>query len=281
MKMLVPTLLITTLVTAFCSGEAEAAVDRDIVLAMPFDKGEGETTKDLSPHANHGTLKGNASWGEGKFGNAVKVEPVGYVDAGNHRNLRLFPSDYTLALWVNMNDSVDDRQAFIAQDEGVGERNKWIFGYRLNGNPKIVLLSVSIDANNDGGLEALHRGTSIHGWKAKPNTWHQIAVVRRTVPRLEFEIYADGKQISILRIADRRLITRFIPDAPVTIGFAEEDIGLDGLIDEVLIAKRAFSADEITKHFRGGVKGVLGVLAIQPNGKSAATWGDIKGQVLR
>ena len=283
MKTLVSALLITAVVAAFYSGAAESVVDRDIVLALPFDEGRGETTKDLSPHSNHGTLKGNANWGAGKFGNAVQVEPVGYVDAGNHRSLRLFPSDYTLAVWVNMDDSMDDRHAFIAQDEGVGQRNKWIFAYRFHGNARIGLRSVSVDKDNDGDFKAESIGT-LFDWKAGPKKWHQIAVVRRTVRQLgyEYTIYADGKQVDWNRNGERRLITRFIPDAPVTIGFAEEDIGLDGLIDEVLLAKRAFSADEITKHFYGGVRGVLGlgVLAVQRQGKSAIAWGAIKANIF-
>ena len=74
-------------------------------------------------------------------------------------------------------------------------------------------------------------------------------------------------------------IPRFI-DAPVTIGWAEEDIWLDGSIDEVLIATRAFTDDEITAHFQGGIKHGLG-LAVQHEGKSAAAWGAIKAQILR
>ena len=281
MKTWVSTLLMTAVVAACSVGKADTIVDRDIVLAMPFDKGEGDTTKDLSPHANHGRLKGNASWGEGKFGNAVQFEPVSYVDVGNHRSLRLFPSDYTLALWINMNDSVHDRHAFIAQDEGVGERNKWIFAYRFTGNPIISFHSVSVDTDKDGGFAAWIRNTLLGDWKAKPKTWHQISVVRRTAPLgFEYTLYTDGKQVGWNRLGQRRLITRFIPDAPITIGFAEDDIGLNGLIDEVLIARRAFTAGEIKKHYDGGVKGVLGVLAVQPEGKSAAAWGAIKANIL-
>ena len=58
MNTLVSTLLITALATVLCSGEAEAVIDRDIVLAMAFDEGEGATAKDLSSHGNHGRLIG-------------------------------------------------------------------------------------------------------------------------------------------------------------------------------------------------------------------------------
>ena len=87
MKALISTILITTLVAVFCSGEAQAVGGEDIVLAMPFEEGEGGDTMDISPYGNHGTLMENASWGVGKFGNAVQFEPVGYVDAGNDESL--------------------------------------------------------------------------------------------------------------------------------------------------------------------------------------------------
>ena len=81
MKALVSATLITALCTAVCTGDAQAAGIGDIVLAMPFDEGKGEVTTDISPHRNHGTLMENAGWGIGKFGNALQVEPVGYVES--------------------------------------------------------------------------------------------------------------------------------------------------------------------------------------------------------
>ena len=279
MKTLVPTLLITALVAAFCAGETDAAVDNDIVLAMAFDEGEGETAKDLSPHGNHGTLKGNTGWGAGKFGNAIQVEPDGYVDAGNHRSLKLYKSDFTIAVWANMKIT-GGRHAFIAQDEGVGDRNKWILGYNLPFGRKFTFHSIIVF---EDGMARFTRG--IGGSEGKPNTWHQVAMVRRHFEdTLEEECttYLDGKKISKTR-SFGNLGDSDIPqfnDAPMTIGWAEEDISLDGLIDEVLIAKRAFTEDEITAHFQGGIKQGLG-LAVQPDGKSAAVWGAIKAQILR
>lgn len=82
MKTLISIFAIAAIAAVFCVGETAAAGgDEDIVLAMPFEEGEGNSTMDISPHGNHGTLMDNASWGAGKFGNAVQFEPVGYVNA--------------------------------------------------------------------------------------------------------------------------------------------------------------------------------------------------------
>lgn len=269
MKALVSTLLTTVLVTAFYSGETDAAIDRDIVLAMPFDEGEGKIVKDLSPHGNHGTLKGNVSWGAGKFGNAVQFEPIGYVDAGNHRSLRLFKSDFTLAMWVKMKVT-GGPHALIAQDEGGGP-HKWILGY-------------------SGGSFYLHSITghsesTMRFGVGKSNLWHQVAVVRRYFEdslREELTFFLDGRRglrTGSFGNSGDFVIPRF-NEVPITIGWAEEDISLDGSIDEVLIAKRAFTDDEITAHFEGGIKRGLG-LAVQPEGKSTAAWGAIKAKATR
>ena len=297
MKTFVSTVLIIVMIAACGVGEADTIVDRDIVLAMPFDEGRGETTKDLSPYGNHGTFKRNAKWGKGKFGNAVQFEPVGYVDAGNDESLNLLKSDFTLAMWINMKETLfGHRHAFIAQDEGFGIFNKWIFGYSINGNLGFNFL------RSTGNGKTGWSFNKYFNWVVQPKIWHQVALVRRWFKDgsfwEEFTIYLNGEQIEWVKIEWNSADNAIVPignippfiDAPVTIGWAEEDmwldgagvedIWLDGAIDEVLIAKRAFTAKEITAHFQGGIKRGL-LVAVQPTGKSAAVWGAIKGLVLR
>ena len=140
--------------------------------------------------------------------------------------------------------------------------------------------TVVIDGDGGGKLIGIrHFGPG--DWNAKPRTWHHFAVVR---DRHLTKTYNDGKETNWLRNfidphEKDRIMAEFI-NAPVTIGWAERPIAMDGLIDEVLIARRAFTAGEIKKHYDGGVKGVLGVLAVQPEGKSASAWGAIKANIL-
>ena len=265
MKTPVSTLLITVLITLFGVVVADADVDEDIVLAMPFDEGEGKTTKDLSPHGNHGTLMENAGWAQGKFGSGIIVEPVGYVDAGNDPSLSLSKTDFTLAVWVLMKDTVVPQHGFMAQDEGGGTKNKWIFRYNKGGSQSI---NFHINTADGSGVNQLEPGV----WKAKPNTWHQVAVVRA---RDRYTFYTDGRRNGQLdsEVAVPRLI-----EAPVTVGWAEGPIALDGRIDEALIVKRALTEDEIRIHFTSGVRQVL---AVQPVGKAASAWGAIKARTFR
>ena len=265
MKPLFSTLMITALVVVFCAGDTGAAGDEDVVLAIPFDEGEGETTMDISSYGNHGTLRENASWGAGKFGNGVQFEPVGYVDAGNDASLSLSGTDFTLAVWVNMTDTVGHQHGFMAQDEGGGPHNKWILRYNRGASQ-----SINFHINTaDGGSMQLEPGL----WDVQPNSWHQVAVVRAGNT---YTFYTDGEQAAQL---ENDLPVPEVIDAPVTVGWAEGPIAMSGLIDEALIAKRAFTADEIKTHYEGGVQQLL--VAVQPTGKSATVWGAIKAQILR
>ena len=120
MKILILTLLTTIFIVAFSFEQAAAAVDKDVVLAMPFEEGGGEETKDLSPHGNHGTFNGNVTWEDGKFGSALRIQPVSFVDAGQDESLSLFDTDFTIAAWVNMAETSVQQHGFLGQDEGGG-----------------------------------------------------------------------------------------------------------------------------------------------------------------
>ena len=266
MKTLVSIFMIAAMVVVFCAGDTGAAGGEDVVLAMPFDEGEGETTMDISAYGNHGTLKENASWGAGKFGNGVQCEPVGYVDAGKDASLSLSGTDFTLAVWVNMTDTVGHQHGFMAQDEGGGPHNKWILRYNRGASQSV---NFHINTADGGGSMQLEPGL----WDVQPNSWHQVAVVRAGNT---YTFYTDGEQAAQLEDA---LPVPEVIDAPVTVGWAEGPIAMSGLIDEALIAKRAFSADEIRMHFDGGVQQLL--TSVQPEGKSASVWGGIKANILR
>ena len=59
----------------------------------------------------------------------------------------------------------------------------------------------------------------------------------------------------------------------LNIGWSEGPFFFNGMLDEVLIVKRALSEDEVEAHYDGGLKGFL---AVQPHGKLSTTWGNLK-----
>ena len=56
------------------STEAQIDFEKDCVGMWFFDEGSGKVAKDSSGNKNDGSLKGNAKWGKGKFGNALHLK---------------------------------------------------------------------------------------------------------------------------------------------------------------------------------------------------------------
>ena len=262
MKIQVLALVMSILIAAFSIGKAAGAVDKDVVLAMPFEEGVGEDTKDLSPHENHGTFNGDVTWVDGKFGGALRFEPVSFVDAGQDESLSLSDTDFTIAAWVSMEETAVQQHGFLGQDEGGGSKNKWIFRYN-----KAQSIKLNFVAYNSGPARAAQLDSKL--WEPKPaaNRWYQVAVVRE---RDDYTFYIDGKPHSM---ASNDLVIPPVIEAPLTVGWAEGPIAMDGIIDEVLMARRAFTDDEIQTHFKGGLTQIL---AVQSHGKLAISWGYLK-----
>jgi regulation of enolase protein 1 (concanavalin A-like superfamily) len=65
-----------------------------------FDEGSGTTVKDSSGKGNAGTLMGGATWADGKFGKAVKLDGVDdYVQVAHNANLCV-TGEVTVSVWV-------------------------------------------------------------------------------------------------------------------------------------------------------------------------------------
>lgn len=265
MRTLFSTRLIAAFVMAFFFGEAKAAVDKDVVLAMPFEEGKGKVTKDISPHGNDGTLNDGVKWGEGKFGKALEFDgKTGFVGAGDDKSLDLNETDFTIALWANLR-ALEHHTTFVGKDEGPGAKNKWFFGVRykwfVGGD-----LTVHVNYPDKPGVWIASKS-----WAGDKGRWYQIALVKE---RNKYKFYVDGKVVETVENDAK------IPAAatPLTIGWGEEDIYFDGLMDEFLIIKRPLTQNEILNHFKGGLTGVL---AVQPPGKLTTTWGNIKAEAFR
>ena len=65
---------------------AQADVDPGLVMYLSFDENKGEVAKDQSPFGNDATLKGKATWGEGKFNSGIKTTTSGYLIWGAIKN---------------------------------------------------------------------------------------------------------------------------------------------------------------------------------------------------
>ena len=258
--------LIGAVAAASILTHAALAAGADVVLAMPFTEGDGEETADLSEHGHVGTLQGGPTWEDGKFGNALRFEGQQWVDAGDDASLHLDDSDFTFAVWVNF--AVEPPAgnlggagfALMAKDVGGGDNLKWIWWYSGEG----------IDfLNHEPGDHS--EWIDSEPWSPEVERWYQVALVRSDDI---YTYYIDSEPAGEVQNAPA---VAEIP-APLEIGRAEGQFYLNGLLDEILIAKRALDDAEVRAHFDGGLSRLM---AVEPRGKLALTWAHMKGGDLR
>jgi len=139
--------------------------------------------------------------------------------------------DFTLALWVRF-DSFNTRwweSAFLAQDEGGGPRNKWIFSY----NPTSQKTLFHMNGPGIGG----HILTGDQ-WIAQTGAWYFVGLTRSDDTYTFYrQGVADGSQVDSTTLPD--------VSSALTIGWAEGPGKFDGAIDDVRIYRRALSALEV------------------------------------
>src|SRR5439155_2400350 len=197
----------------------------------------GEGNANDSSGAHHGALQNGAGFGAGQFGQAFSLDGVNdFVQVPDSAAWSFGSKDFTIELWANLNVVRSGSpgslpNVFIAQDEGGGGTNKWIFfhdgsgfGFHING-PSVGSVFL-------GPIPfALTAGQ-----------WHQLAVTRSGST---YTFYADGAAVG------SATDVRPIPDAnaPLTIGQAEGVGFINGRLDEAAIFSRALSAQEIQALF--------------------------------
>jgi len=163
-----------------------------------------------------------------------------------------------MVVWAKM-DSAGLQHGFVAQDECRGLVDKVIFRYRGDqGRFNVVVY------NSETGIVSQ---VNSDVWQPEENRWYQIAVVREGD---DYTFWVDGEVRGDQ--SDEGVLPAAI-EAPFTIGWAEGPIAMGGVLDKMLVARRALDEAGITKHLRGGVRGLL---AVGPRGLTATTWATVK-----
>ena len=282
MKTLVFTSLISILVIAFSFSVAKGLEVKDVVLAISFDEGKGEVAKDLSPLGNDGALKGKPKWVDGKFGKALSLNPedgdVDYVEIPNEKDYDLEKTDsFTFACWAKLSpkNQGDKNHFVISKMDAIGIHN----GVALIGfnDPNSVLFTIQ----GDNGWTAVHGATPVID-----EQWHHLAIVNDGSGAAQgMKVYVDGKPEATTILNDG-VGKSILNDAPLAVGVKGGDPGqvpTKGVVDEVLVVKKALSDTEIQQVYQAqGVAVALGQpSAVQPGGKLTITWGSIKAEVPR
>ena len=250
---------IAGLLVYYSAGFVSGALDPAIVLYFSFDNIEGNKVTDISGNGNDGSLNGTSSV-DGKHGSALEFD-------GEDDHILVTP-DATLDLFDAMT-----LMAWIYKTEFVAANN-----------------GETIISKNQSGADCLE----VSGWEnrfpekfsAEPRisgTYHPMQSPD-PVPLgrwVHVSITYDGDTIRMY--VDGALVTEENAPGKIDINAANVYIGAEsdggqpdathgrfrGLIDELIVANRAFSEDEINELMASGA-------AVEPGGKLPIVWGNIK-----
>ena len=187
-------------------------------------KGDGTAADTQGRH--DGVLIGGASYAAGREGMAFSLP------GGNSEVLvpsspawDLGKNDFSIELWASFLGNDKAAQALVACDEGAGHSRKWIFGYADG----------ALRWHTEGSKPELINSAPVH---IDPGRWYHLALVRSSD---ELRFYVNGEEIS-------RAVSSVPtpnPNAPLTIGNAEDKFPFRGLLSDVRIYSRSLKGAEI------------------------------------
>ena len=260
MKNVIATMCLAMLVFLLVSGESRIglAQDEHTVLLYTFETGAGNTVKDLSGNGNDGELMG-PKWGEGNPGGGLTFGgngPRDFVEIPGSESLDLVEG-LTVEMWVYL-------EAWsTAGGTGATKELAYKVGPRDN---KKVLIRLTTDKQAWGAAV-------VHGKTELPlKKWVHIAGTYDGKSG-EGKIYIDG-----VLDGEGKIDGDIVPNNDVLWLGRGAGPFLEGRMDEVRISNIARSEQEIQELMN---KGIEGVLAVQPQGKLATTWGKLKSDFAR
>ena len=224
------------------------------------DKVSGKNVTDGTGNYN-GTINGNLKKAAGKIGDALEFDgnETNFVEIEKSGDFD-FNSDFTWAAWIKTGSSGPG--TIFAKTGGPGTDDM---------GPKTLWVSdgvLNLDTGWVGNVEDTEN--------IADNKWHYIAVTGAPEDSA-VQYYVDGKATS-----NKNLNLAEFPEDEwetqhVFIGLdgrADGEFGVfSGIIDEFSVYNRVLEEAEINQNFNADTG-----LAVDPNGKLAATWGAIKAR---
>ena len=256
------------LVTVWYSAIAGAKIDPEAVVGIwLFDEGTGKTATDLSGNGNDGELKEGAKWEDGQFGQAVIFD-------GKDDYVEIAPSplfnqeEFTVTFWMHPTSVGGNNPAgkgsatlVIANgNPGDGGGANWWFEFWNGGNFEFKSCQAGCAAAT----------TPVN----KPNEWYFIAGIYNGT---EYELYIDAtfksKGPNKVGAPEKGLL---IGSGLCPAGHGCDGGYFKGIIDDVAMFSGILSEVDLKTLMDEGVGKVLGVAPVEPIGKLATTWGNLK-----
>ena len=233
---------------------AEAQLVEDgLISYWSFEEIKGDTVVDTVGD-NDGTIVGNPKVVDGQIGKALEFgEANDFVDIPGTKSLEFNgKTEVTVSAWVNIGG-----HSGSCCDQIVGQRdsNGWALRYdQRNAGAEIEFIVHNPGWVGDGG--------DFGAPAPKEGEWHFITGV---CTGDDVQLYIDDNLEDEIAFAGE-----IISNSSATKIGSAGDGAFVGIVDEVLIYDRALSEAEITQNFKA--KG----LAVDPAGKLAARWAEIK-----
>ena len=262
--------LAVALFTVFCATTIDAKIDPGTVVGIwLFDEGNGKIAEDLSGNGYDGELKEGTKWEDGQFGEAVIFDGKDdYVEIAP--SLDFNPEVFTVTFWmyptsVGGNNPAGKGSAtlIIANgNPGDGGGANWWFEFWNGGNFEFKSCQAGCAAAK----------TPVD----KPNEWYFVAGIYNGT---EYELYIDAtfksKGPNKVGVPEKGLL---IGSGLCPAGHGCDGGYFKGIVDDVAMFSDALSEADLKTLMEDGVGKVLGVAPVEPTGKLATTWGDLKAR---
>ena len=248
---------LSMLLTTFVAVDGfSALLDDNVVLYLPFDEGKGDVAKDQSKFGNNGEIR-KAKWVDGQYGGGLEFNGKdAEVRVPDSKSLGL--KQLTVEVWYNPGkDGVGPGWKVII-NKAVGE---WYL-YLQDSQPMFFINS---DGNNAKSPD-----------KIPANKWTHLA---GTYDGKEIKTYVNGE----LKATFKYNVPIGDKDCALEIGSRNpEGCPQNNLywspagvrMDEIRISNIAREENEIKASMKAG-------LAVDPSGKMATTWGEVRTRYFR
>ena len=246
-------------VTFLAMVSSSHAFQEDIIGAWPMDEGVGKTVGDFMGNHSDSEIIGDAEWVEGRFGKALRFD-----GSGGHVLISFDPKfavlnqdDFTFALWFKA-------------EALPGDRGTWIAGFQQTDANGTGRTWMGLQDGTDLVYSALGNIRPV-GAMPEADKWCHFTLV----------VYEDGAGDTLQLYSDGVLQT----EEPLSVEDCEGDylIGChknlnavnswEGVLDEVVIIRKALTETEVNQLMNDGV---VHALAVDGRGKLATNWGYLK-----
>lgn len=203
-----------------------------------FNDGSGIIATDSSVNKWHGSIVDNEGdqWTIGRFGEGLQFDGVNdYVSISDSADFEFGSGDFTINFWFNSKNAASGQRILT---KGFDNSNKDPWHFYLGGN------EIHLYMSSNGGNWDVHDGVIVSD-KIFNNIWYNIALTRNGST---FRFFVDGSQVnsftSSLSLVDN--------SQPILLGkWGSEAANFNGIIDEVVIYKKALTESEIKSRVSG------------------------------